>query len=262
MNTTQLLDAITAAAREAGAVIMDIYRGDFAVDEKADASPVTEADRRAEDVITARLRALTPDIPIVGEEAFAAGDIPAVDRRFWLVDPLDGTKEFIKRRDEFTGNIALIENATPVLGVVHSPALGLLFAGAVGGGARLTTGDGAARPIATRALPPEGLAVVASRSHANDEALAAWLEGRGVASTVKAGSSLKFCRVAEGAADVYPRFGPTMEWDTAAGHAVLLAAGGQVTTIDGAPFTYGKPGFRNPHFVAWSGAAFEASGGR
>lgn len=262
MNDTQLLDAIIAAAREAGAVIMDIHRGDFAVYDKADSSPVTEADRRAEDVITARLRALTPDIPIVGEEAFEAGRVPRVAERFWLVDPLDGTKEFIKRRREFTVNIALVENGAPVLGVVHPPALDRLYAGRVGAGAGLAEGDGPLRPIRVRPLPPEGLAVVSSLSHANEEALAAWLKGRKVASTVQAGSSLKFCRVAEGAADVYPRFGPTMEWDTAAGHAVLLAAGGQVTTMEGAPLAYGKPGFRNPHFVAWSAEAFERSGGR
>jgi 3'(2'), 5'-bisphosphate nucleotidase len=242
-------DAIIDIAREAGGVIMAVYATDFAVRGKSDASPVTEADERAEAVIVQRLRALTPDIPIVAEEAVAAGHAPAVGRRFWLVDPLDGTREFASRNGEFTVNIALVDDGAPVLGVVLAPAIGRLFAGAVGHGA-IAEQAGARRNIRCRAVPDAGLTVVASRSHGDAAALDAFLAGRRVASLVNSGSSLKLCLVAAGEADLYPRLGRTMEWDIAAGHAVLLAAGGRVTTLQGEPLRYGKPGFENPHFVA------------
>ena len=251
-----LLDALLPIARQAGAAIMDIYATDFAVRGKADASPVTEADERAEALILPALASLTPDIPIVAEEAAAAGRIPSVGERFWLVDPLDGTKEFINRNGEFTVNIALIENGSPVLGVVFAPALDRLFAGAAGLGA-FVEDKGVRRDIVCRTEPAEGLTVVASRSHGDAEALASFLAGRKVARQTNAGSSLKLCLVAAGEADVYPRLGRTMEWDIAAGDAVLRAAGGIVRTLDGPALRYGKADFANPHFAAWgkTGAA-------
>ncbi|MBW7849532.1 MAG: 3'(2'),5'-bisphosphate nucleotidase CysQ [Rhodospirillales bacterium] len=252
---SKLLAAVTATATRAGALILSIYESDFAVRAKADSSPVTEADELGEAEILKALAELTPDIPVVSEEAAAAGHIPSVDDRFWLVDPLDGTKEFVKRNGEFTVNIALVEHGMPVLGVVHAPALGRTFAGSVPGGAAVTEPDGRVRLIAVRDVPDEGLTVVASRSHGDPALLDAFLAGRKAARIANAGSSLKFCLVAAGEADVYPRFGPTMEWDTAAGHAVVLAAGGRVTDADGRPLTYGKPGFRNPHFIVWGRAS-------
>jgi 3'(2'), 5'-bisphosphate nucleotidase len=226
------------------------YRTDFAVRGKDDASPVTEADERAEALIVPALETLLPGVPVVAEEAVAAGRLPALGRRFWLVDPLDGTKEFINRNGEFTVNIALIEHGMPVLGTCFAPALGRLFSGIAGAGAWLEDEAGE-RAIACRATPPEGLTVVASRSHGDAAALDAFLAGRRVASLRNAGSSLKICLVAAGEADVYPRLGRTMEWDIAAGHAVLVAAGGRIEQLDGTPLTYAKPDFANPHFVAW-----------
>jgi len=253
MQKTELLERVATIARAAGAEAMTVYASDFTVQDKDDKSPVTEADQRAEAVILAALAQLTPDIPIISEEEAAAGRIPQVDSCFWLVDPLDGTKEFIKRNGEFTINIALIEQGMPVLGVVYAPALERLFAGARGLGARIEEADGV-RAIACRRTPGAGLTVVGSRSHGDAEAMKTFLAGRKVAEQKSAGSSLKFCLVAAGEADVYPRLGRTMEWDTAAGHAVLLAAGGQVSTLEGIELRYGKPGLDNPHFVA-SGAA-------
>jgi 3'(2'), 5'-bisphosphate nucleotidase len=244
-----VLEAVIRIAREAGAVVMEVYATDFAVRGKEDASPVTQADERAEALIVPALAALLPGVPIVAEEAVAKGEIPAVGNRFWLVDPLDGTKEFVSRNGEFTVNIALVEDGVPTLGVVFAPAIGRLFAGAAGLGARVEDSEGR-RAIACRAAPAEGLTVVASRSHGDAAALDAFLAGRKVASLASAGSSLKLCLVAAGEADLYPRLGRTMEWDIAAGHAVVLAAGGQVCRLDGTPLAYGKPGFDNPHFYA------------
>jgi 3'(2'), 5'-bisphosphate nucleotidase len=244
-----LLERLIPVAHAAGGVILDIYATDFEVRGKDDTSPVTDADERAESVITRALASLAPDIPVVAEEAAAAGKLPAVGERFWLVDPLDGTKEFISRNGEFTVNIALIENGTPTLGVVLAPALGRLFAGAEGVGA-FVEDAGTRREISVRRPPEEGLTVVASRSHGDTAALADFLQGRPIAELKNAGSSLKLCLVAAGEADLYPRLGRTMEWDIAAGHAVLAAAGGSVRTVAGLPLTYGKPGFDNPHFVA------------
>ena len=246
------LPVLTDTARAAGQAIMQVYATDFAVRGKADASPVTEADERAERIIVERLRALAPAIPVVAEEAVAGGQVPEVGERFWLVDPLDGTKEFISRNGEFTVNIALIHDGAPVLGVVLAPALGdggRLYAGLVGHGAWVEDAAGRRR-IRCRAVPPAGLTVVASRSHGDAAALDAFLAGRKVAALASAGSSLKLCLIAAGEADLYPRLGRTMEWDIAAGHAVLSAAGGAVTDLQGSPLRYGKPGFDNPHFVA------------
>ena len=249
LDRPALLERLLPIVRDAGELIMTIYRSDFSVRGKADQSPVTEADERAEALILPALAALLPGTPIVAEEAVAAGKVPSVGERFWLVDPLDGTKEFISRNGEFTVNIALIENGRPTLGVVLAPALGRLFAGAVGHGAFIEDANGR-RPIAVRAVPGAGLTVVASRSHGDTAALDAFLAGRQVAELRGAGSSLKICLIAAGEADLYPRLGRTMEWDIAAGHAVLSAAGGQLTELDGAPLRYGKPDFANPHFVA------------
>ena len=244
-----LLENVIRITRQAGEVVMAVYATDFAVRGKEDASPVTEADERAEAVIVPALKALLPGVPVVAEEAVAGGEIPEVSKRFWLVDPLDGTKEFVSRNGEFTVNIALIEDGVPVLGVVLAPALGRLFAGASGRGAFVEDAQGR-RPIECRAVPVAGLTVVASRSHGDAAALDAFLGGRKVAALASAGSSLKLCLVASGEADLYPRLGRTMEWDIAAGHAVVLAAGGQVCRLDGEPLGYGKPGLDNPHFYA------------
>ncbi|WP_227817206.1 3'(2'),5'-bisphosphate nucleotidase CysQ [Nitrogeniibacter aestuarii] len=244
-----LLDALIPVIRQAGNVILDIYKTDFDVRGKDDASPVTEADEKAEALILPALEAILPGVPIVAEEAVAAGNIPDVGERFWLVDPLDGTKEFINRNGEFTVNIALIEHGAPTVGVVLAPALNRLFCGAVGVGAWIEDESGR-RAIAVRTPPEAGVTVVASRSHGDVTALDAFLAPYKVAELRSAGSSLKICLVATGEADLYPRLGRTMEWDIAAGHAVLSAAGGTLTTIDGSVLSYGKPGFDNPHFVA------------
>jgi 3'(2'), 5'-bisphosphate nucleotidase len=249
MNPAEWLEPVIRAAKDAAEVVMAVYATEFEVRGKGDASPVTEADEKAEAVIVAALQRLAPDVPIVAEEAVAAGRCPTVGERFWLVDPLDGTKEFVSRNGEFTVNIALIQQGVPVLGVVVAPALSRLFAGVQGAGAFLEE-QGQRRPIRCRAVPGEGATVVASRSHGDAAALDAFLAGRTVAALKNAGSSLKLCLVAAGEADLYPRLGRTMEWDIAAGHAVVLAAGGSVKTLNGAPLRYGKPGFDNPHFVA------------
>ncbi|HKR46332.1 MAG TPA: 3'(2'),5'-bisphosphate nucleotidase CysQ [Paraburkholderia sp.] len=245
----QWCEEIAALAREAGKVILDVYATDFAVDNKADASPVTLADERAEAVILAGLARIAPGIPAISEEAASAGRIPDVNDRFWLVDPLDGTKEFIGRNGEFTVNIALVEHGEPVLGVVFAPALDRLFAGVVGAGAYVEE-KGLRSAIACRRAPLEGCTVVSSRSHGSEAPLADFLAGRRVARSVFAGSSLKLCLIAACEADIYPRFGRTMEWDIAAGHAVVRAAGGHVRTLEGSELRYAKPGLDNPHFVA------------
>jgi 3'(2'), 5'-bisphosphate nucleotidase len=246
-----LLRHATDAAVRAGAAIMEVYASDFVVRRKEDASPVTVADERAERVILETLRRHAPDIPVIAEEEAERYGLPgAAPSLFWLVDPLDGTKEFIGRNGEFTVNIALIEAGAPILGVVQVPVQDLLYAGAGPGTAVLRRGLGPPEPIAARRTPKVGATVVHSRSHENSAALAAFLADKPVADMRVCGSSVKFCLIAAGEADLYPRLGPTMEWDTAAGHAVLTAAGGIVTTLEGTPFRYGKPGFRNPGFVA------------
>lgn len=244
-----LLLALEDIARAAGVAIMDVYGTAFAVQHKADASPVTAADERAEALIVAALQALAPDLPVVAEEAASRGQAPAAADRFWLVDPLDGTREFVSRNGEFTVNIALVDRGQPQLGVVFAPAQERLFSGAVGQGAWVVEQD-RRTPMRCRKVPDAGLTLACSRSHGDEAALAVWLEGRRVAARITAGSSLKFGLVAAGLADCYPRFGRTMEWDTAAGHAVLRAAGGEVCDLAGNPLRYGKPGFENPAFVA------------
>jgi 3'(2'), 5'-bisphosphate nucleotidase len=251
VNAEQIeLEPVIDAARAAGEVVLEVYEHGGESREKADGSPVTEADERAQEVIVARLGEMGTGIPIVAEEGDESERSRPSSGAFWLVDPLDGTKEFLNRNGEFTINIALVSDRIPVLGVVLAPARGLLFAASSREGALLEDADGRRR-IAAREVPAEGATVVSSRSHGDADALAKFTAGRLIAASVSAGSSLKFCLVAAGEADIYPRFGRTMEWDTAAGHAVLRAAGGRVTDLDGRPLAYGKPGFENPHFVAW-----------
>lgn len=253
----QLIEALCALALEAGAAAMTVYESDFDVSAKGDASPVTEADRLGEEIILAGLARLAPQIPVLAEEAASAGHIPTLGREFFLVDPLDGTKEFVTRTGEFTVNIALIRDGKPALGVVYAPAIGKLYAGVAGEGATLRPVSdgrpGAARGICARPVPDKGLVAVASRSHRGPET-DAFLKTLDVADFAAAGSSLKFCLIAEGLADVYPRLGRTMEWDTGAGQAVLEAAGGTVMVFgDGDALRYGKidRGYDNPHFIAW-----------
>ena len=272
----ELLPAIESVAFAAGQVILEVYATDFEVSDKADQSPVTVADERAEALITPALQAMCPAWPVVAEEAAEKaapaarhGAALAAARTFWLVDPLDGTREFVARNGEFTVNIALVHEGAPVLGVVLLPVSGRLFSGVVGQGAWESVwasawrdpaaARAARRELHVRAVPAEGLRVAGSRSHGDEVALQAFLQremgGQRVASRITAGSSLKFGLLAAGQADVYPRFGRTMEWDTAAGHAVLAAAGGSVRTLDGQTLRYGKPGHENPHFVAWGARA-------
>ena len=246
-----LLPEIRRLALAAGDVILEIYRGDFEVRTKDDSSPVTEADEAAERVILEGLRALTPDIPAIAEEEVAAGRADTVvGDRFWLVDPLDGTKEFVRRSDEFTVNIALVQGGAPVLGVVHAPALPATYAAAGPGTATIEIDGGPPLAIAARRVPELGAVMVSSRSHGDPDALSQLTSRIKIASHRLAGSSLKFCLVAAGEADIYPRYGPTREWDTAAAHAVLAAAGGSVRTLDGAELVYGKQDFLNPQFIA------------
>ncbi len=250
MNHTDMLSLAFTLARRAGAAILEVRARGFETHTKADRSPVTEADHAAEAIITAGLRAATPEIPVVAEEEMAAGGVPDLSDAYWVVDPLDGTREFTNGRDEFAVCIGLVRAGRPVLGVVGAPAGGVLWGGIVGTGAWRHDAQGEHR-IAARLPPAEGLVVVASRSHGDPARLDAFLEGRKVAKLINAGSALKFCRVAEGEADLYPRFGPTMEWDTAAAQAVLEAAGGQVLVLETMqPLAYGKPDWRNPHFLA------------
>lgn len=252
----ELFEAIIAAAIEAGKVVHTVYRGGFNVQHKADESPVTEADHAAEALILDKLRSAAPHIPVVAEEEVAAGRIPAVGREFFLVDPLDGTKEFIQKRGDFTVNIALIRDRTPVLGVVFAPAKASLFAGNVSARSAFRSDENTdvaqrapRRAIKVRPVPTSGVIAVSSRSHSTPET-DSYLSLCKVTDRVSVGSSLKFCLLADGEADLYPRLGPTMEWDTAAGHAVLLAAGGSVWAPGGVPLLYGKQGFRNTYFIA------------
>ena len=252
-------EALAAIALQAGDLIMQVYATDFDVTSKDDASPVTEADEKAEALILAALKELAPDIPVLAEEAVAAGDIPEIGDRFFLVDPLDGTKEFINKRGEFTVNIALIEHGRPVMGVVFAPALDRLFvADSVSSAWQAAAKPGDAVPPAADRTPLRirsvsgGLTAIASKSHRTPET-DAFLEKFDVADIISAGSSLKFCLIAAGEADLYPRMGRTMEWDTGAGQAVVEAAGGRVLQEDGAPLLYGKTarGYDNPHFIVY-----------
>lgn len=257
MNRQALLEGMVAASLEAGLAIWEIFQAGFEVFEKSDASPVTAADTAAEAIILKALAALAPGVPVVAEEEVAAGRIPQVGERFFLVDPLDGTREFVKRGTDFTVNIALVERRAPTLGVVYAPARSRLFAGDVTEGAVWTAdaepggAAGPRRPLRVRPVS-DRLTAVASKSH-NTPETEAYLRACGVVERVSIGSSLKFCLVAAGEADLYPRPAPTSEWDTAAGHAVLVAAGGRVLAPEGGPLLYAKPRFFNPGFVATAG---------
>jgi 3'(2'), 5'-bisphosphate nucleotidase len=222
MRRNELLEKLILIARNAGDSILEVYSTEFNVRNKNDLSPVTDADEKAEKLILSALASLTPDVPVISEEAASAGALPNIASRFWLVDPLDGTKEFVSRNGEFTVNIALIEDGKPTLGVVFAPALNRLFAGAIHQGAFVEEG-GSRRVIACRSAPKEGLTVVSSRSHGDADALQLFLRDRRVASYASAGSSLKFC---------------------------MVAAGGRVTQLNGESLSYGKPGLDNPHFLA------------
>jgi 3'(2'), 5'-bisphosphate nucleotidase len=240
-----LLDLMLDAARAASTAIMEVYLGDFEHVQKADGSPVTIADQRAEAIILERLAAT--GIPVLAEESAAAGVVPTLGQRFFVVDPLDGTKEFLKRNGEFTVNIALCEAGTPTLGVVLAPATGATFVGGPGGAFEISSRD-VREPLRTMVGGP--MKVVASRSHGHG-ALEGFCETFQVVEDVSVGSSLKFCLVARGEAQLYPRFTPTSDWDTAAGQAVLEAAGGAVLALDGQPLRYGKGGDNlNPYFIA------------
>ena len=251
IDRARLVDEIAEAAREAGAAILEIVRRGFEVEAKRDASPVTEADRAAELIILAALARAAPGVPVIAEEEVAAGRIPAHDDTYFLVDPLDGTKEFVRGGDDYTVNIGLIEKGSPRLGVVFAPASGRLHCGVVGAGAWVDEGQGR-RSIRTRERGAS-MTAVASKSHLNQATVDYLAAAAGSCDYIAVGSSLKFCIVAEGQADIYPRASPTSEWDTAAGHAVLLAAGGLVDGADGTALRYGKPAFLNRAFVATSG---------
>ncbi|MCO5130055.1 MAG: 3'(2'),5'-bisphosphate nucleotidase CysQ [Xanthobacteraceae bacterium] len=257
-----LLEPLTALVTAAGAAILAIRRGAVEVAEKADGSPVTQADLAADRIIADGLARLAPDIASLSEECAGAAEAPLSDLVF-VVDPLDGTKEFIAGRDEFTVNVALVAHGTPILGVVGAPALGVVWRGHVGHGAARVTGaacgEGAVvEPIHTRPLPAPGHPWIAavSRSH-GDARTDAFIAARPGATRKTLGSAVKFGRVAEGCVDIYPRLAPTSEWDVAAGHAVVVAAGGKVTDAQGQPLRYGagRPGFLLPNFIAWGDPA-------
>ena len=249
MDDRDLLERLAATAREAGARILEMFEAGCGVSEKPDSSPVTEADLAAEAIILAALADYAPGIPVVAEEACAAGRIPQVEGRFFLVDPLDGTRDFVDRGHDFTVNIGLIESGLPRLGVVQVPVTGDLYAGIVGTGAWREV-EGVRRQIHARRSPATGPVALVSKSHYTP-GTTAFLDGLGVTDRRPVGSSLKYCLIAAGEADLSARDGATSEWDTAAGHAVLAAAGGRMETLDGSPLIYGKPGFRNPGFAAW-----------
>lgn len=248
-----MLEPLLELAQAAGRRILEIYATDFDVKLKADHSPVTAADFAANEIIIRGLKAITPDLPVLSEES---AQMPFAERQhwesYWLVDPLDGTKEFISRNGDFTVNIALLQKHTPVAGVVYIPVENLSYYGVAGAGAYRQKDGHAAQPIHVQSLGSSPVRVVASRSH-RSELLVSYLTKLGPHEIVSRGSALKFCLVAEGSADVYPRLGPTSEWDTAAGHAVLAAAGGQVINVDGTVLAYNtKESLLNPHFIAYA----------
>ena len=252
-----LMEPLTDLVIRAGAAILAVNRAAMRIDGKLDGSPVTEADLAADRIIAEGLARLAPEIPALSEERVDAAKPPYVGS-FFLIDPLDGTKEFVAGRGEFTVNLALVTNGVPLLGIIGAPALGLIWRGLVGRGAeRLTTGEGSVRlaePIRTRSLPQRGdpWIVAVSRSH-GDSRTEAFIEGRPGAIRQILGSAVKFGRVAEGGADIYPRLAPTSEWDVAAGHAVVTAAGGRITDAQGAELRFGegREGFIVPEFIAW-----------
>lgn len=262
-----LCNQVKRIAEKAGEMIIDYFEAMDSSDitDKSDGSPVTQADRSAEALIEKHLFEITPEIPIVGEEAAETGRLPDVAgaEYFWCVDPLDGTKEFISGSGDFTVNIALIHRHKAIMGVVYAPYTGEMYSGVVNEGAHLLREDLVSgkvtsdREINVRQAPEEGLVVVASRSHSNSEKLDRFLENYKVSKLTKRGSSLKICTIAAGKADLYPRLGPTCEWDTAAAHAVLKAAGGEILDFHGEPLTYGHQNrkFLNPEFIALSDTA-------
>lgn len=249
MHYSSILPDVIKIADEASEKVLHIYQSDFKVNYKEDHSPITAADIGSHDIIVKGLRQISRDIPILSEEG---AEIPWEERkkwrRFWLIDPIDGTKDFTQRTGEFTVNIAMIEDGEPVMGVVTAPALKEAFWGIKGEGAHMRDRTGRVHRIRV-AEPKDTLRVVASKNHLNEETRA-FIDTLGAHETVQAGSSLKFCRIAEGHADIYPRMGPTSEWDTAAAHAVLVAAGGKVQTPEGQPLVYGKENILNPNFIA------------
>jgi len=252
-DDSRMLEPLLEIAQMASRRILEIYSTDFTVVTKSDRSPVTAADMAAHETIVKGLRQLTPDLPVLSEES---ANIAFAERRrwssYWLVDPLDGTKEFISRNGDFTVNIALVQEHAPVVGIVHIPVEDLSYFGVVGAGAFRRKAEAAPQAIHVQPLDAASVRVVASRSH-RGELLDGFLAKLGAHQIVSRGSALKFCLVAEGAADVYPRLGPTSEWDTAAGHAVLLAAGGQAINVDGTPLSYNrKESLLNPHFIAYA----------
>ncbi|MCY7279355.1 MAG: 3'(2'),5'-bisphosphate nucleotidase CysQ [Sphingomonas bacterium] len=257
MSDSELLEACVIAAQAAGAEILKLVAAGYVVETKSDLSPVTICDRAAEAIILTALAEAAPGVPVIAEEEVAEGRIPAHGDTYFLVDPLDGTKEFVRGGDDYTVNIGLIVDGVPRLGVVYQPAIDRLWGGLIGpessnGSTAFVEADGIRTAISTRNLGEER-AAVASKSHFN-QATADYLDQAiGLCSYVAVGSSLKFCSVAEGLADIYPRLSPTSEWDTAAGHAVLLAAGGRVDGPDGAPLGYGKTVFLNRGFCATAG---------
>lgn len=245
-------EKVKQIAIEAGALILQFYRGQIEVEIKDDDSPVTIADKTANDFIVIQLKALTPDIPVVSEENAESENVAASKQPlFWLVDPLDGTKSFIKKQDQFTVNIALIQDGMPCGGVVYVPAQGVCYFTLDDGKAYKQEDGKEAALIAVRSMPEAGATVVASKSHRTEETDLFIDHLPKVQEIVSSASSIKFCLVAEGVADVYPRFGRTMEWDTGAGHAVVLAAGGLVEKTDGTALDYGKDGLDNPYFIVW-----------
>ncbi len=249
MEFHSLVEPIVALAEDAGCAILEVYSTDFDVQSKDDESPLTQADLASHRWIDAGLRSLTPDIPIISEESsFPTFEERSQWQRYWLIDPLDGTKEFVNRNDEFTVNIALIEDHRPVLGVVHVPVFDKTYVGCEGVGAQCRNGDNDPVAIQVKPVSNSPARIVGSRSH-RGASLDAYLENIGDYDMVPMGSSLKFCVVAEGGADLYPRLGPTSEWDTAAAQAVVEQAGGSVVTLDGKPMKYNaKEDILNPHF--------------
>lgn len=248
-NPRDYLNPVCDIARAAGRVILDVYERGFTVEQKEDRSPLTEADRASHEIICEKLEQLTPGVPVLSEESAKVDHATRAGwKRFWLVDPLDGTKEFINRNGEFTVNIALIEANRPVLGVVYVPVTGLTYFASAGHGAFRQKGECAAEAIRARGFAGGKPMVVASRSHAGPET-EAFLKNLGAHDVVSMGSSLKLCLVAQGTADVYPRLGPTMEWDTAAAQCVVEAAGGRVTDLERRPLAYNKSSLLNPSFM-------------
>ncbi len=251
MNSTNYNEYLVSAceiARAAGHIIMNYFSNGYSKNKKSDDSPVTEADIAANKYITEKLTDIASHIPIIAEEDEIMGS--SEHKRFFLVDPLDGTRSFVRGEPEFTVNIGLIENNQPVFGVIYCPPQDILYFGMVGENAYKQTGSDKPQIIKTRSAASDGLTVVRSRSHPS-KATNDYLQTLRIKELVSGSSSVKFCMVAEGSADIYPRFGRTMEWDTAAGHAILNAAGGRVETADGKPFLYGKKGFENPAFIAF-----------